>query len=57
VDTLNNVILWGVTSCIIIKVSKDLATCFFRVEQSDVQERRNIFANIIKVLFIRQLMH
>jgi hypothetical protein len=32
--------------CIIIKVSKDLAACFFRVEQSDVQERRNIFANV-----------
>jgi len=56
VVTVNNFILWGVKSCIVIKVSKDLAACFFRVEQLNVQERRNIFANI-KVLFIHQLMH
>jgi len=43
---VNNIILWGVASCIIIKVSKDLAACFFRVEQSDVQEMGNIFANV-----------
>lgn len=41
--TVNIIILWGVTSCIIFKVSKDLAACFFRVEQSDVEGRRDIF--------------
>jgi hypothetical protein len=43
---VNNIILWGVTSCVIINVSKDLAAFFFRVEQLDVQERRNVFANV-----------